>query len=115
MSPQSYLTSTGKKIFKVIYQHCQEKGIADDIDTFELSMLANAFDVFATNAALGNKKGFFNEFKNGTVQVNAYHTICKDNYSVIMKHSPKFGLNPSDREKITKISKPEDDDNFDDL
>jgi P27 family predicted phage terminase small subunit len=110
MKPQSYLTKEGIKIFNELLKHCQEKGISEKIDSFELSMLANEFDKYATAAheAKENETGLYNKFKNGTVQVNAFHTIMKDSYGLIMKHSPKFGLNPIDREKILGLSKKEE-------
>jgi phage terminase small subunit len=109
INPQAYLSDNGVRIFKELLKHCEEKGISEKIDSFELSMLANEFDKYETAAtqAADNPTGLYNKFQNGTVQVNAFHTIMKDSYGLIMKHSPKFGLNPIDREKILGLSKKE--------
>lgn len=72
-------------------------------------MLANEFDKYHMAAEIANKKGidgYTNEFDNGTIQVNAYHTIMKDCYKTILTHSAKFGLNPEARAKIFKGIKP---------
>lgn len=106
MNKQSYLSENGERIFDLIISHCEKLGISDSIDTFELSMLANEFDKYSMAAKLAAGKGisgYVNEFGNGTVQVNAYHTIMKDCYGVILKHSSKFGLNPADRKKIFDV------------
>lgn len=108
MNKQSYLSENGKRIFDLIMSHCEKMNIADQIDTFELSMLANEFDKYAMAAELASGKGisgYINSFGNGTVQVNAYHTIMKDCYGVILKHSAKFGLNPGDRKRIFDVKK----------
>ena len=97
MKPQPYLTENGKKIFNQLVEHCRN---LMEVDSFELSMLANEYDKYATHVKLAKENGYFNKFNNKTVQVNAYHTICKDSYQTILKHSSKFGLTPADREKI---------------
>jgi P27 family predicted phage terminase small subunit len=112
MEKQDFLGHNGQKIFEAIYKHCQALGIEDDIDTYELSMLANEFDKYHQAAKISAGKGvsgYVNEFDNGTVQVNAYHTIMKDAYNIIMKHSAKFGLNPADRKKIFNVAAKEKD------
>jgi P27 family predicted phage terminase small subunit len=105
MIKQDYLTDRGQQIFDEILAFLKDKGVSDNIDTFELSMLANEFDKYHMAAEQANKKGidgYMNEFDNGTIQVNAYHTIMKDCYKTIMTHSAKFGLNPEARSKIFK-------------
>jgi P27 family predicted phage terminase small subunit len=107
MEKQGFLGANGQKIFDAIMKHCVKLGIDDEIDTYELSMLANEFDKYHQAAKMSAGKGidgYVNHFDNGTVQVNAYHTIMKDAYNVIMKHSPKFGLNPEARKKIFNVA-----------
>lgn len=66
-------------------------------------MLANSFDVFEKMAQYCNDKGYITPVtgKNGTFdQAAPEYGIMKQQYDIIMKHGPKFGLNPGDREKI---------------
>lgn len=106
MEQGSFLTENGKRLFELIQKHCEAKGIIESIDGIELSMLAHEYDKYAMAAQEVNKKpgvaGLVNTFDNGTVQVNAYHTIMKDAYDKINKNSGKFGLTPGDRAKIFK-------------
>lgn len=117
MKRESYLSERGKVIFDAIYDHCKRKGFADDIDTFELSMLANSFDLYAKMAKDCNgKKGVAQVTQSKYSQVRAEYTVMRNEYQNILKHSPKFGLNPSDREKLTRLAKqPEEEEEFEDL
>lgn len=66
-------------------------------------MLANAFDLFEIMSKKCNDNGYIAPVsgKNGTFdQVVPEYGIMKQQYDIILKHSPKFGLNPGDREKI---------------
>lgn len=92
----------------MIIDHLTNSGISADIDTMELSMLANSFDVFERMAETCNSTedggGFVTiiDTKGGgkMEQVRPEYTIMRNEYSNIMKHSPKFGLTPLDRKKI---------------
>lgn len=110
--PADYLTKRGKEIFKRIVKHVKDKNLIEDIDDFELSMLANSFDVFHIAAQKCNQEdyGYIQPVtgKNGTFdQVVPEYTIMRNEYQNILKHSPKFGLNPGDRAKIFKGIKKE--------
>lgn len=98
-----YLTKRGRLIFYRILNHIKDAGIDADIDNMELSMLANAFDLFEIMSKKCNENGYIAPVsgKNGTFdQVVPEYGIMKQQYDIIMKHAPKFGLNPGDREKI---------------
>ena len=101
--PMDYLSKRGRKIFLTIVKHINDHEVIQDIDTLELSMLANAMDAYERSAALCNEKGFTEEVtgKNGTfTQVIPEYGIMKQQYDLILKHSPKYGLTPGDRQKI---------------
>lgn len=105
--PADYLTKDGKRIFKEIVKHVTDKGIIEDIDVMELSMLANSFDLYSQCASKCNEVdgGYIRPVtgKNGTFDAVApEYSIMKNEYTNILKHSPKFGLNPGDRAKIFK-------------
>ena len=106
MEKQAYLTEQGQRIFDQIFQYLKTKQSHETIDTFTLSMLAEEFDKYACAAHAAHQKegieGYINKFDNGTVQVNAYHTIMKDCYDKILKHSVRFGLDPESRNRIFK-------------
>lgn len=98
-----YLTKNGRKIFFRILRHVQEHELLFDIDTIELSMLANSFDAYERAAQYCNDNGFSKqiEAKQGSFgQIIPEYTVMRNEYNNILKHSSKFGLNPGDREKI---------------
>jgi phage terminase small subunit len=98
-----YLSQRGWRIFLKIVRHINDHEVIQDIDTLELSMLANAIDAYERAAVICNQKGFTEEVtgKNGTfTQVIPEYSIMKQQYDLILKHSPKYGLTPGDREKI---------------
>lgn len=102
--PLSYLTDRGRKIFRDIVNHIIDSDLDSKIDPYELSMLANSFDVYERAADVINKEGFSNPAtnnKNGKYdQMRPEYSIMKNEYSNILKHAPKYGLNPGDRAKI---------------
>lgn len=116
MKAEDYLSDGGKVIFQIIHGHCDRLGVSNDIDTFELSMLANSFDMYAESARICNSKGVSQKTKTGYSQVRAEYTVMKNEYQNILKHSPKFGLNPQDRQKLLKdIKQPEKKPDFNDI
>jgi P27 family predicted phage terminase small subunit len=102
---QNYLSERGKEIYKLIETHCQELGILKDIDSFELSMLANSLDLYAKAAQHCKENGISQVSKTGWSQISAEYAAMKQEYQSITKHSAKFGLNPYDRERILNLTK----------
>ena len=96
-----FLSDRGIEFFNRIKAHCEANKILFEIDELELAMLANSFDLYATNAALCRDDGSTQSPKGGGWdQVRPEYTIMKNEYQNILKHSPKFGLNPGDRARI---------------
>lgn len=96
-----FLSAAGLVIYTAILNHCKDNGIDKDIDTFELSMLANSFDLYSINAEYCRDNGTTQSpEKGGWDQIRPEYTVMKNEYQNILKHSSKFGLNPGDREKI---------------
>lgn len=101
--PAGYLSKRGRKIFLDIVRHVKDNEIIHDIDTLELSMLANCFDLYETAALYCRDKGITDTFegKNGAYKnVVPEYNVMQQQYDKILKHSSKFGLNPGDRAKI---------------
>jgi P27 family predicted phage terminase small subunit len=102
--PLPYLTKRGKKIFSLIIKHIVDSDIIADIDTLELSMLCNSFDIYERMSVICNSEDGFTEMvtgKNGTFkQVRPEYTIMKAEYTNILKNSSKYGITPGDRAKI---------------
>ena len=92
-----YLSENGLLIYKQLEKHCKAKLKMLEIDSYELAMLANSFDCYA-RAAEKCKESFSNSHD----QIRAEYTVMKSEYSNIIKHAGKFGLNPGDRDKIFK-------------
>jgi phage terminase small subunit len=100
-----FLSDEGEAIFKRLQKHCKEKLKVFDIDTLELSMLANSFAMYFNAARYCKDNGVSMTFvtEKGTYeQIRPEYSVMKNEYQNILKHGAKFGLNPADREKIFK-------------
>lgn len=100
--PEAYLNKRGRVIFFSIIKHVREKGILEAIDTLELSMLVNSFVNYETMANFCTEHGYTEEVtgKNGTFKmVRPEYSIMRNEYANVLKHSGKYGMNPSDRLK----------------
>jgi hypothetical protein len=118
-----FLSGDGQLIFDELTAHCKRKLKMMDVDHFELSMLANSFALYAECARVCNDEGVSMTFgkketgngdddededkkvkaKGGPYQqIRPEYTVMKNEYANIMKHSPKFGLNPGDRARLFK-------------
>jgi len=77
MNPQKYLSQNGVRYFNEIVEHCNNLEINLNVDSIELSMLADQYDKYecAVTAASENEPGLFNQYPNGTVQINGFSTI----------------------------------------
>lgn len=101
--PLPYLSKRGKVIFRRIVKHIEDTGVIADIDTFELSMLANCFDLYEVASTHCNDQindGKLYVMNGSTKQVIPEYNVMQQQYDKILKHSSKFGLNPGDRAKI---------------
>lgn len=98
MTPASYLRPRGKKIFKEIADHCKKIKKDLEIFSFEASMLANSLDLYQRAADNINKVGgkYKQESKTGWEQTTADYAVLNKEYQNILKHAPKFGINPKD-------------------
>ena len=105
MKPQAYLTDRGVEIFEEILKYIQEKKLDENIDSFELSMLANAFDMHEQACEKMKDEGFTQITANGYSQIRAEFTAWQKTGDYITKHSDKFGLNPAAREKVKAFAK----------
>lgn len=105
MKPQSYLTKEGVKIFGELVDHC-EKIKLHDADSFELSMLANAFDLHCRASLIMNKQGggYAQKLKSEYSQITADFTVWKQTGEYINKNAGKFGLDPASREKLKSFT-----------
>lgn len=108
MKPQPYLQERGKEIFNEILKHVKDKKLDENIDSYELSMLANAFDMHEQACEKMKEDGATQITANGYSQIRAEFTMWQKTADYITKHSDKFGLNPAAREKIKAFAKKEE-------
>lgn len=102
IEPVGYLTKRGRKIFQEIVKHTSASGIDNEIDYLDLTMLANSIDLYETAAKRINDlrdAGTADPFGKAG-KLSADYTVMKTEYEKIMKHGPKYGLTPGDRQKI---------------
>jgi phage terminase small subunit len=105
MEKVDFLSENGHLIYQELKKHCDSKLKMFDVDSFELMMLANSFDLYARSAEYCLEEGVSMTFvtEKGTYeQIRPQYTVMKNEYQNILKHGAKFGLNPGDREKIFK-------------
>jgi len=72
-------------------------------DEYELAVLADTFETYATNAQFCKQNGKVYDMptKTGTYpMIRPEYTIMNKAQAHILKHAGKFGLNPGDRDKI---------------
>ena len=110
-----FLTPRGIKIYGIVKKHCEQNKIwFEDVDPFELAMLANSFDLYGRMAKIVNDEDATQNPKaGGWAQVRPEYTVMKNEYQNILKHSAKFGLNPGDRAKIFSGLEQEEEENYD--
>lgn len=101
---QDYLSPEGQKIYNEILGHIDKNNWSQDIDDYELSMLANAFDMYSKCAMYIKENGMTQMTKTGFMAARPECGIMKTEYANVLKHSAKFGLNPGDRKKIFKVA-----------
>lgn len=108
MTPADYLTPRGKEIFKAIAKHCAQINKELEVFSFEASLLANSLDLHERAANEINKKGgqYKQTSRTGWDQTTSDYAVLNKEYQNIMKHAPKFGINPKDL--LAKIKEAED-------
>ena len=116
MKPQDYLSKEGKVIFAKIAKYLEEAGFTDDVNSYELSMLANSFDIYAKAAKEVRDEGYqqYND-RSKTMSMTPAYNIMKIEYSNMTKHAPKFGINPVDLKKVVQDQKKDPEDALDKL
>jgi phage terminase small subunit len=100
-----FLSDEGVEIYKRLEKHCKDKLKVFDIDSLELSMLANSFAMYFAAAQYCKDNGVSMSFttEKGTYeQIRPEYSVMKNEYQNILKHGAKFGLNPGDRDKVFK-------------
>lgn len=100
--PREYLTKNGRSIFFKLVKHIQEADLDSNVDIYELTMLANSFDLYEAASERvrvlrdsGDEKAF-----GSSGRLSTDYQVMEKEYNKILKHGPKYGLNPGDRHKI---------------
>jgi P27 family predicted phage terminase small subunit len=105
----SFLSPGGEKIFESLRKHCRTKMKMEDVDDYELAMLANSFAMYSECAKYCSENGIkmtiITEKGGEYSQICPEYSVMKNEYQNILKHSGKFGLNPADRSKILGVMK----------
>src|SRR5687768_2720183 len=104
MNNLDILSANGLLIYKLIEKHCKKLRLME-ADSLEMIMLANSYDLDYQAAKFCKEKGRVVSMptKTGSYEMlRPEYNQMKNEYGNILKHSPKYGLNPGDREKIFK-------------
>lgn len=103
------LSDRAKMIYAELEDHCREKLQLETIFYLELSMLADSFANYFDAAEYCNEHGNVYDMltKTGTYpMVHPQYTVKNKEYVNILKHAPKFGINPVDLDRLKGL-KPE--------
>lgn len=97
------LSNRAKLIYEELEDHCRNRLQLETIFYLELSMLADSFANYFDAAEYCAEHGNVYEMptKTGTYpMVHPSYTVKNKEYVNILKHAPKYGLNPSDFNKL---------------
>lgn len=100
---KGFLSERGRGVYALIRKAVQDRGAWDESHALELAMLANSFDLYYTNAEYVRDNTVTMEIatERGTYyQIRPEYTAMKTEYANVLKHSAKFGLNPTDMKRI---------------
>lgn len=92
------LTDEGKEIYEQIKDSIEDW---DDRFVFELEALSNSIALYGKAAEDVNENEYFIQFKTGHQQKSVSYQVMEKEYNNIIKHGPKFGMNPTDLKKLT--------------
>lgn len=100
---EHFLTTEGEGHYRAIKTHASTLGVWHDAFDFECKMLANSLALYFDAARTCNETGTSITIgKQGYQQVSPDYLVMKTEYANILKHSPKFGLNPADLSRLFK-------------
>ncbi len=99
MKHQEYLSKKGIIIFNEIATHLERAGI-EEVDSYKLSMLADAFDDYSEFTKKIKKDGVVNKHD----QISGMVTARDKALQSVIKLSPSFGIDISSREKISAFA-----------
>lgn len=105
--PREYLTQNGRNIFFRLIKHIQEADLDSKIDIYELTMLANSFDLYEEASERVKVLRNANDERafGGSGRLSTDYQVMEKEYNKILKHGPKYGLNPGDRLKVKGFMK----------
>lgn len=102
IQPVDYLTKRGRKIFQLIVKHVNDTGKHEEIDIIDLTMLCNSIDLYESAAKRVNllREAESLEAFGSKGKLSIDYQVMLKEYEKVLKHSPKYGITPGDREKI---------------
>lgn len=99
--PQRYLTEAGLDIYHRVALWCKTNKIITEIDSYNLSRLANALDIYLFHAEIVNKdpKRGIVRYKNGS-NIDGHLIAMSRLDNLIDSIGRKYGLEQESREKL---------------
>lgn len=101
--PQGYLTESGVEIYWEIVKHLEAVDALDRIDSFGLSIMADALETYQLACEKVKELGHVQTYKTGATAPSAWMNVKKQSYEMFLKLSPKFGLTIKDREALVRF------------
>lgn len=101
--PQGYLNKEARAIYHEICKHLESVDALEEVDSYGLSMMAFDLWVFHEAAEAVKQNGYKQVTQTGYSQITPDFTAMKECKASFLRYSIKFGLSPSDREKMLKF------------
>lgn len=108
MKPE--LSNRAQLIYNELENHCRDRMGFETIFYLELTMLADAFANYFDAMEYCAKNGNVYEMQTKTgvyPMIDPNYTVKNKEYQNVLKHAPKFGINPADFDKFKGL-KPDD-------
>ena len=103
MKTPDYLAEGAGAIYTEIYEFIEGWEAITSIDHLGIAMMADCVYWFQEACRQMVDGGPVQTFKNGTSNVNAWHSVKKESLDKFLKLSTKLGMTVKDREAILKF------------
>lgn len=101
MSPIFELDEDGNKLFSIVVDYLEERGLIEAVDVITVTMLAKSLALYiAVARTVHGVDDIVQVYENGTSNVSGAFTALSKAQDQVLKLSAKLGLSPMDRTRI---------------
>lgn len=101
LTPIFNLDADGDKLFTMVVEYLDERGLIESVDVITVTMLAKSLALYIAAARqVHGIEDMIQVYPNGTSNVSGAFTALSKAQDQVMKLSAKLGLSPMDRTRI---------------